>query len=205
MRISPRSGQSLIDVLIASALGALLLVGALSVLAPALRGGSDAEHAQDGAAAARGMIDGVRSLAASDWSALFSLTPGNSYHLTYSSTSTTVVPGVDTSMATTTGILRAFSVAHVRRNSGGAVISSGGYVDSSTLALSVAYSAPHAASRTISTFLTRTARSNAIFQTDWSGGTGQTSATTTPGNTYASSTGLNVSTTTGSVLLVLPQ
>lgn len=198
--VSLRAGQTLIDVLIASGLGAILLVGALAVLAPALRGSSAAERAQEGSIAARGLLDGVRSLAASNWSTIANLTPGAPYYLTYSSTSTTVVAGIDSSMATSTGLLKSFSTAAVRRNSSGAYVSSGGYVDSSTLSIAVAYSAPGVATKTVSTFITRS-QSRATIQTDWSGGSGFTTATTTPVSVFASSTGINVSTTTGSFIL----
>lgn len=199
--MSQRSGQSLIDVLIASALGAILLVGALSVLAPALRGSSAAEDAQDGSAAARGLLDGVRSLAAHDWDAVASLTPGSPYHLTYSSTSTSVAAGTDTALASSTGVIRSFSVSPVRRNSTGSYVPSGGYVDSSTLALSVSYRVPPSTAKTMSTFLVRAAGSQAAVQTDWSGGDGETAASTSLSNTFASSTGVDVSTTTGSIVL----
>lgn len=193
-----RSGQSLIDVLIASALGAILLVGALTVLAPALRGSSAAEKAQEGSTTARGLLDGVRSLAASNWSTIASLTPGNPYYLEYSTTSTTVVPGIYT--ASSTGMRSSFAIAEVRRNSGGAYVSSGGYVDPSTLSVSVSYASPGVATKTVSSFVTRS-QSRAFIQTDWSGGGGVTAATTTPVNVFSDSTGINFSTTTGSFML----
>jgi type II secretory pathway pseudopilin PulG len=197
-----RSGQSLIDVLIASALGALLLVGALSVLAPALRGSKAAETAQNGAVAARGVIDGVRSLASSDWEAVSSLTPGSPYHLVHSSTSTTIVAGEDTSLASSTGMTTFFTVNPVRRNSSGAYVSSGGFEDASTLAMTVSYEVPGAQPRTVSTFLTRSL-SRAYVQTDWSGGSGQTAATTEFGNEFADHLDIDFSTTTGSIVLDL--
>lgn len=92
---SSRSGQSLIDVLIASGVGAILLVGALSVLTPALRGTRDAERSQDGAALARGLQDAVRSLAASDWNNVASLTLGSPYYVQYSGASSTIVAGTE--------------------------------------------------------------------------------------------------------------
>ena len=83
MKHDPRSGQSLIDVLIASGVGAILLVGALAVLSPALRGSTDAQYAQTGATLARGLQDSLRSYSASNWNALAALPQGtaNRYHL----------------------------------------------------------------------------------------------------------------------------
>lgn len=94
-----RSGQTLIDVLIASGVGAILLVGALSVLTPALRGSSDAQMAQTGAALARGLQDGARSFANGNWSALSVIPQGSSnvYFLApLSSGGTVPVPGTET-------------------------------------------------------------------------------------------------------------
>lgn len=95
-RTRSRSGQSLLDVLIASALGALLLVGSLSLLAPSLKGSSAAERAQDAAAMARGLMDSVRSLAASSWNVLAALDDDTPYYLQRTVEGTSVVPGIET-------------------------------------------------------------------------------------------------------------
>lgn len=401
---NPRSGQSLLDVLIASALGALLLVGTLSILTPSLRGSSSAEHVQNGATLSRALLDGVRSFAASNWPVVAALTPGNSYYLGYNTNSTDVVSGIETvvmapagnlvgnwrldedptaddaanavhgaSPATahdgslspacqidgcwnladggyaevddesayqlsvgtlsawvktsvtsgsprgiiskgdgyamglnaanelsfydpasatwiSTGVVisdgqwhhvacsfqdgvskgtrcyvdgllrtsigitysstdlgqplfigsfdggdsflgeiddariydavldanviaglahagasyrRWFTVASVQRNSSGAVVTSGGYTDPSTLQVTVSYVAPKTATRTVSTFITRS-RSVASVQSDWSEGPTQTTATTSWLSAFASSTGISYASTTGSISITFP-
>jgi type II secretory pathway pseudopilin PulG len=96
-RNATRSGQTLIDVLIASGVGAILLVGALSVLTPALRGSSDAEMAQTGAALARGLQDSVRSVANSNWNTIAALPQGtsNRFYLIPGASSTAVATGTE--------------------------------------------------------------------------------------------------------------
>lgn len=189
MAHNPRSGQSLIDVLIASGVGAILLVGALAVLTPALRGSSDAEMAQMGAALARGLADSTRSLASSDWDAVASLPQGtnNPHYLTYSATGSTPVAGTESVVTGSGTFMRSFYLEPVRRNSTGAIVLSGGNVDASTLQMVVRYQWPRGAARLAPTFLTRS-RTNAFTQGDWTGGGGFTTATTTPGNRYGTST-----------------
>ncbi len=106
--MTSRSGQSLIDVLIASALGALLLVGSLSLLAPSLKGSAAAERAQDTAAMARGLMDQARSLAASNWYAIAGLDRDTPYHLALTANGTVPVIGAQT-VWLTSGLRNQFS------------------------------------------------------------------------------------------------
>jgi hypothetical protein len=98
---------------------------------------------------------------------------------------------------------RSFKVDPVRRGSSGQYVTSGGYVDSSTLQLTITYQWPRGTAHTLTSFLTR-AGAKAMVQTDWSGGGGQNSAVTSPGNQFSTSTSiLNYATSTGSLVLDL--
>lgn len=199
MKHHARSGQSLIDVLIASGIGAILLVGALSVLAPTLRGTSDAQYAQDGAAYARGLQDDVRSYAASNWNGIAALTEGSAYYIQRTATTTLVTAGTEQATSSLPqGFSRSFAVYTVNRNTSGVVVTSGGYPDLSTRRVVVTYQWPRGAARTLTTYVTRS-QSRALVQSDWSGGAGLVTTTTNPGSQFASSTGIDIASSTGSI------
>jgi len=92
---------------------------------------------------------------------------------------------------------RYFFMENVGR-SAGVIQASGGTDDPSTQRLTVAYSWPQVATRTLVSYLTRS-RTNVVWQTDWSGGGGQDGPTTTVNSLFATSTNIDFSTTTGSI------
>lgn len=57
-----RRGQSIIEVLVATAVGAIMIIAAVGLLSPALRGNRDVSKVQISSALAKEMIDQVRVL-----------------------------------------------------------------------------------------------------------------------------------------------
>jgi len=205
MSLRDRSGQSLIDVLIASGVGAILLVGALAVLSPALRGSTDAQYAQTGSTLARGMLDRLRSHASGNWSSLAALGQGSSNHFYFStsSTSTVAIAGIENIDDSAGTFSRSFFLEPVRRNSSGAIVPSGGFVDPSTLMATIEYQWPRGVARSIVTYLTRS-RSKGFVQDDWTGGPGLTTPATDPDNRFDLSSGISFDGSFGSIVLDLP-
>jgi len=78
-----RKGQSLIEILISVAIGAIFILGVIAAIAPALKGNKDVENLQMGAALANGLMENIQVFSESDWHNLTSLATGSSnlYHL----------------------------------------------------------------------------------------------------------------------------
>lgn len=95
---------------------------------------------------------------------------------------------------------RSFLLDTVSRNASGTIVSAGGSVDPSTLKITVNYSWTGAATNTLIRYLART-RNFVLSQSDWSGGAGQTNSTTSLGNKFATSSNVDYSTSTGSLIL----
>ncbi len=76
-------GQSLIELLIAVAVGTIMILGAVAVITPSLRGNTEVNQAQVGSALGRELLDNVRVLAESNWNAIYGLGkgPSNAYFL----------------------------------------------------------------------------------------------------------------------------
>jgi len=98
---------------------------------------------------------------------------------------------------------RYFYMDTVGRDAGDVLLSSGGTNDPSTEKATVVYGWPGGPTSSFSMYLTRF-RNNVFDQTDWSGGSGQDGPATTTNNKFSTSTQINYSTTTGSIMIQLP-
>ena len=66
-KLDERDGQSLIEVLIATVVGVIMIMAAVSIIVPAMKGGTDGTKKQVSIALGKEMMDNVRVWAESDW------------------------------------------------------------------------------------------------------------------------------------------
>jgi type II secretory pathway pseudopilin PulG len=203
----PRHGQSISELLIAIAVGAIFMVATVAVIAPALRENSQAGNVQEGATVAQALLDNVRVWSESGWSNITSLATGTAhqYYLVTSSSPYTATSGVQSLAIGTTTYVRYFYLSDAYRTSGGGIssVSTSNTYDPSTKQVTVMYNWIQGTTSTISTYLTRNGDA-VTAQTDWSGGPGAMSAATSVGSQFASSTNIDYSTTTGSIYVSIP-
>jgi hypothetical protein len=197
-----RSGQSLIEILVAVAVGTLIIMGAVSILSPTLQAGNSASQVQAASALGKELLEGIRSAAASNWNGIYALSKntGVAYYLNSTSSQFSFVTGTQVIVSASTSVSRNFTLSNVNRDSGGGVVTSGGFLDPSTLLVTVAYSWPRGgASKTLQALIVRPS-AGSWSQTDWSGGAtaGGFSVSGTD-NRYVSGDNIDVSTTTGSI------
>lgn len=161
-------------------------VGTGAIVAPAI--GSSVFYlgktAQGGWNPMRGLLDDVRiynrALSAAEFSQLYTL--GQS----------SLIYG------------RSFSLSDVYRDASGNIVTSGGIYDPSTKLVTVSYGWPRGPSYTVSAYVVR-GRNKVLVQNDWSGGPGVTStAQTSTNNQFASSTGIDYSSSTGKIQVSIP-
>jgi hypothetical protein len=78
-----RAGQSIIEVLVATAVGSIMVIAAVGLISPALRGNRDVTNIQVGSAIAKEAIDQIRAWGESDWHNLsgLSTSSANTYFL----------------------------------------------------------------------------------------------------------------------------
>lgn len=197
---SSRSGQSLIEILIALAVGTLMIGSAISVIAPALRGNTQATRAQIGTALGKELLENTRVWAETDWHNIYNLnkTSANKYYLIASSTPFAVVSGIEEVIMGTSTYQRYFYIDNVNRDGGGNITTGAGTDDPSTQKITVVYTWPTESSSSFSMYVTRS-RSIIWKQTDWSGGPGQVNPVGNPDSRFDSSTNIDFATTTGSI------
>lgn len=184
-----RCGQSITELLLAIAIGAIFMVGTVAVIIPALRENSQAGNIQQGATVAQDLLGNVRVWSESGWGNITSLATGTAhqYYLITSSSPYTATSGVQSIVIGTTTYTRSFYLSDAYRTGGGGItsVAVGNTYDPSTKQVYVVYNWTNGTTGTMSTYLTR--NGDAVTnQTDWSGGANTSSVATSAGNQFAS-------------------
>jgi type II secretory pathway pseudopilin PulG len=196
-----RKGQSLIEILVAIGVGVVMLVGAITALTPAIKSQTDANKSQVGAALGAELLDNARVFAEANWHNIDTLTASSSvkYYLKATTSPFTFATGTQTITASSSTFYRDFFLSDVYRNPANDLIALSGTLDPSTRLLTVEYWWGSVTPKTISTYVTRY-RNSALLQTDWSGGANTNGpASTTLANKFATSSGIDFTTTTGAI------
>lgn len=202
-----RTGQSIIEVLVAVVVGVVLVGAAAGLIAPSLQTNTQATRVQAAAALAKQLSDNVRVWSEGDWHNILNLatTSANKYYLIASTSPFTATSGVETVTVSTTTYSRYFYLTDVYRDGGGnaTTTATGNSYDPSTKLITVAYNWPNGTTTTLSAYLTRN-RNSIYDQTDWSGGPNQAGPATTTNSRFSTSTSnISYASTTGSILLAL--
>jgi prepilin-type N-terminal cleavage/methylation domain-containing protein len=198
-----RAGQSFVELMVAIAIGAIFMAGAAVIIVSSLGESTQAIEVQTASTNAQSLLNNVRVWSEGNWNNLLSLATGSTYqyYLVTSSSPYTATSGTESIVNATTTYTRYFYVSDVYR-SGGNIASAGAY-DPSTKQISVVYGWTNGQTSTMSTYLTRN-QDAAFDQADWSGGPGASSAATSTGNQFASSSNIDYTTTTGSLYVSIP-
>jgi Tfp pilus assembly protein PilV len=205
MKPSPQ-GQSLVEVLIAVAIGTVLVVAGVALIVPALRSNTQAAKVQMASSLGKELLDNVRVWSEGNWSNVLALATGttNTYYLITTSSPYTANAGSQSLVVGTSTYLRYFYLSDVYRDTSGNVVTSAGTFDPSTKQVTVGYNwLGGSSTNTMSTYIVR-ARNNAVTQNDWSGGPNQPNAETSTNNQFATSSNVDYATTTGAIYVAIP-
>jgi Tfp pilus assembly protein PilV len=207
MKQCPREGQSLAEVLLAVAIGTILITTSVAVIVPALQSNTQATKIQTASSLGKELLDNVRAWSEGGWNNVLALATGtaNLYYLNTSSSPFTVASGTQSiAVGTSTVYTRNFYLSDVYRDGSGNIVTSGGTYDPSTKLVTATYKWTGGSSYAMTTYLVR-GKNNVVFQNDWSGGPNMTSSVeTTTNNQFASSTNIDYSSTTGSISVAIP-
>jgi len=181
------------EVLVAAAVGAVLILGAATLIAPALQSGKQASVIQGGTAAGIELMNNVRVWSNGNWNTVLTLSTSSVqyYYLNTSASPFTVVSGTESVTKASTSYTRYFQISDVFRDSGGQITStvSGNTYDPSTKQITLVYGATTSTYQSLSVFITRIVN-NVVSQSDWSGGSGQSSPTRFIGKTFAAASNI---------------
>jgi hypothetical protein len=205
MKRKQREGQSLMELLIGLAVGAVFIIGAATVIAPSIRTNQEVSVVQTDSQFATEMANNVRVWATNNWSNVLTLATGttNTYTLSTANSPFSITGGTATSTESFTvqGIAytRSFYLSDTYRDSSGNVTSTiaGNNYDPSTKFVTVvvaASSTPATTPFTVIFYITRN-QSNVFSQTSWVGGSGQSTSTPVVGTSYATSVNIGTNAT----------
>lgn len=193
-----KAGQSLVEIIIALGIGAILIGFSTGILVLILKSNLQGGRTTSATELANQLLTDVSVVARNDWHAITNLTTGSST-VYYVTTSTPFAVATGTQVITLEGVAytRSFYVDTVARDSGGSIVTSGGTTDPSTEKTTATVTWGNSESITTSAYMTRS-RNEAFTQNNWSGGSGSEGPVTGPTSGYATSTNIDIS-TTGSI------
>jgi len=211
-------GQSLVEIIIAIAIGAILLGGGTAAIVPILRSNTEIKNAQTAASLAQQHLDSLSAMAESSWHIIYTPPagkgPSSQFHLRATSTTYQIISGTTSTVMEGRTFTRYFSIENVSRDFCGAgdittntttgCTSGPGTVgvadDPSTQKITAIVGWPENRSLSKIQYLTRSV--NRVFrQTDWSGGPNQEGPITSENERFATSTGIDAASTPGSIKL----
>ena len=99
MILQRKSGQSLIEILVAIGVGVIMLVGAVTALTPAIKSLSDISRTQGSASASKELLDNARIFAESNWHNIDTLSTSQKYFLNTATSTFAVATGTETVMS----------------------------------------------------------------------------------------------------------
>ncbi len=190
-----RKGQSLIDILVGTAIGVILIFAAVAAIAPALRTGSQAARTQSAAFIAQGLLSNIQTWSDGDWHSVLALSTGTAYqyYLIASSSPYVATSGIESVSIGTSTYWRYFYLNDVERDASGNIVQSGGTYDPSTKQVTVNYGWLGSATNTASEYITRN-QQQVYSQTDWTDGPSSTAgAVSTTNFEFSSSSNIDYS------------
>lgn len=131
MILRKKSGQSLIEILVAIGVGVIMLVGAVTALTPAIKSLSDVSRTQGAASASKELLDNLRIFADANWHNIDTLSTSTKYFLNTATSTFTVATGTEGIVADgiTSGLVGHWKLDEA---SGSAVNDSSGYENNGT-------------------------------------------------------------------------
>lgn len=201
-------GQSLVEIMIAVAVGAILIGASTGAIVLIIRQNFDTKAVQISYSSASKLIEDVKSLAEADWHNIDGLLKGEAKKYYVSNSTRQIVSGAETFSVEGRQLSRYFFIEDARRDSGGAIVGSGGETDPSTLKITAVTDFGSGRGAREVQYLTRS-KNSVFYQTDWSGGFNQEIFSTSASgvivnNRFAtSSENIDFASTTGAIQLRL--
>lgn len=205
-RTSSREGQSLLEVIVGLSIGAILIGAGAFAVSSMLQANFSLQKSQSASALNQELMDQVRSFAGANWQNLAALPKSSSTprYLVASGSILVISNGTENVQSNGNPFTRFFTVEDACREVGaqaaltGTVPCAGGSVTDPSAQYVVVYTRWQSAGNTgevkSSEYFTRW--NNVVFhQSDWSGGPGETGALSEPGNRFATSTNVEVTST----------
>ncbi len=190
---SAQAGQSLVEIIIALAIGAIIIGFSIGILVLILRSNLESGRVQIAASIGDQLIDNVKLFAENDWHNAYNLSKGsaNHYYILVSTAPFTATSGEEVVTMEGFNYTRYVYLENVLRDSGGAIVTSGGTDDPSTQKVTVKVTWANNDGIELISYITRS-RNETFIQNNWAGGSGEAGPVTGATSRFFSSTNINV-------------
>ena len=206
-KLASQKGQVLVELIVGVTIVLFVSVSIAFAISASIRASEDARSKTAAIFLSQETSEAVRAFTLSDWNNLDALatSSANLYFATTSAGAWTWSTGSEAVVLNNITYTRYFWLDEVYRStSTGDIATSGGFRDPSTrkVSLKLTWDLPGIGGDEFSYVFYASRYSNAIFsQTDWSGGIAGEAVVTTATTTFATSTGVDYASTTGSLKL----
>jgi hypothetical protein len=202
--MNDKRGQSIIELIIAMAIGVILLVGGVSAIVPMLKISSNVARIQTASSLGKELFENAKVLSSANWHAITSLSTSsaNRYYIIASTSPFSVATGTESVVVSTTTYTRFFYLDDVYRYPDPPYQPGGSAYDPSTKKITVVYTWPTNASNTLESYLTRS-RDEVFFITNWGSGPGQEGpvSVTSTNSRFATSSSIDYTGQPGSIVI----
>ena len=195
-------GQSLVELLVAVAIGTILIGGSVTLMGVSLKSYAGIRKHFQANVLIRQATEIIQSLARSNWHSVYDLTKASDYKVDLSGNTWIISSGQETGAVNDIPYKRYFRVYNVSRDESGNMAETGDD-DPSTQKITIflEYGNNYLSSSTLSFFLTRSENNKTLHQTDWSGGSGQTGPISNAGNKFDTFSNIDYASTTGQITM----
>ncbi|MDO8585250.1 MAG: prepilin-type N-terminal cleavage/methylation domain-containing protein [bacterium] len=203
-----QGGQSLLELMVAIGISALLIGGAATVIALALRVDAVNKPLQGALFAAQGLIDNIAVLGEADWRGnIGALSPAPAtYYVDSLGGDLAILSGAETLVIDAVQYTRYFTIEDVTRDTTGA-IATPGTLDPSTKKITATAEWQEGVSTpkfSLVKYVARSARNTSSAQVDWSGGSGQVGTFAASDKYDVAGAGIDTVSQPGTIKLQLP-
>ena len=203
--INNNKGQALIEILVGLSVGAILIGGATAAVVAILRSNLESKNFQAASSLSQELLDEAKTIAEAKWHDIYDLSKGSDtqYYIAASGTVFAVFDGTTTTLVGNITYTKFFSIENVSRLSDDISTDPGAINDPSTQKITSHIqwtSGGRTPDVSLVFYLTRW-RNLISQQTDWSGGAGQTGPVSEFTDQFASSTSIDFSSSSGSIII----
>ena len=188
-------GQSLVELLVAISIGTILIGGSVGLMGVSIKSyGTVRKHLQANVLI-RESAEVIQFLTRSNWHNIYDLTKGDDYKIVLSGNFWAISAGQETGIVNNIPYKRYFQVYNVNRDESDN-ISETGTDDPCTQKITIIleYGNNYTSSSSISFYFTRSDNNAVFHQTDWAGGDSVIGPVVSPGNTFDSSSNIQIET-----------
>ncbi|MDD3427591.1 MAG: prepilin-type N-terminal cleavage/methylation domain-containing protein [Caldisericia bacterium] len=205
--IEKSRGQSLVEILVAVAIGVVLIGSSSFLIGVSLKSYNSTRQHLQANTLIREEVEAIQALARNNWHSIYSLNKETDYQISLSESTWVISTGQETGVVNDVPYKRYFQVYNVSRDVSGNISESGdNEPNSQKITIFLDYNNNYINSSSVSFYLVRSTNNQIFHQTDWSEGSGQAGPISNPGNLFASAdSNINYASTTGSIYMTTPE